>query len=158
MVLAALILILSTAFFFFYMQATCQRILRRQFDREYFLTVVNASGLEFPAVRRTLGELNAPVDYPRLRMVLKCDFLALSYLLKNAVNVHQRYSGEERLLMFYFRLIFASLIARHWLRVREEPAILKLTTILQYFANVVGQRVNTVRFANLTAAESLLEL
>ena len=91
MVLAALILILSTAFFFFYMQATCQRILRQQFEREYFLAIVNASGLEFPAVRRTLGELDAPLGYPRLRMMLKCDFLALTYLLKNAVNVHQRY-------------------------------------------------------------------
>ncbi|MGD0456705.1 MAG: hypothetical protein ABSC21_03060 [Terriglobia bacterium] len=158
MVLAALILILSTAFFFFYMQATCQRILRQQFDREYFLAVVNASSLEFPAVRRTLGEFNAPVDYPRLRMMLKCDFLALTYLLKNAVNVHQRYSGKERLLMFYFRLVFASLIIRHWLQVREKPALLKLTAILQCFANVVGQRVNTVRFANLTAADCLLEL
>ena len=158
MVLSALILILSTAFFFVYLQATCQRILRRQFDREYFLAIVKAGGLEFPAVRRTLGESNAAVDYPRLRMMLKCDFRALTYLLKNAVNLSQRYSGEERLLMFYFRLVFASLITRHWLRVREEPAILKLTTILQYFANVVGQRVNTVRFANLTAAESLLEL
>ena len=158
MVLAALILILSTAFFFFYMQATCQRILRQQFEREYFLAIVNASGLEFPAVRRTLGEFNAPVDYPRLRMMLKCDFLALTYLLKNAVNVKQRYSGKERLLMFYFRLVFASLITRHWLRVREEPAILKLTAVLQYFANVVGHRVSTVRFANLTAADYLLEL
>ncbi|MGD0012145.1 MAG: hypothetical protein ABSE93_26840 [Terriglobia bacterium] len=158
MVLSALILILSTAFFFVYLQATCQRILRRQFERAYFLAIVNATRLEFPAVRRTLGEFNAPVDYPRLRMMLKCDFRALTYLLKNAVNLSQRYSGEERLLMFYFRLVFASLITRHWLRVREEPAILKLTTILQYFANVVGQRVNTVRFANLTAAESLLEL
>ena len=37
MVLSALILILSTAFFFFYLQATCQRILRQQFDREYSL-------------------------------------------------------------------------------------------------------------------------
>jgi hypothetical protein len=158
MVLAALILILSTAFFFFYMQGTCQRILRQQFEREYFLAIVNASGLEFPAVRRTLGEFNAPVDYPRLRMTLKGDFLALTYLLKNAVNVHQRYSGKERLLMFYFRLVFASLIARHWLRVGEEPAILKLTAILQYFANVVGQRVDTVRFANLTASDYLLGL
>jgi hypothetical protein len=42
--------------------------------------------------------------------------------------------------------------------VREEPAILKLTAILQYFANVVGQRVNTVRYANLTAADYLLGL
>jgi hypothetical protein len=29
--------------------------------------------------------------------------------------------------------------------VAEKLAILKLTAILQYFANVVGQRVNTVR-------------
>ena len=157
MVLSALILILSTAFFFVYLQATCQRILRRQFERAYFLAIVNATRLEFPAVRRTLGEFNAPVDYPRLRMMLKCDFRALTYLLKNAVNLSQRYSGEERLLMFYFRLVFASLITRHWLRVREKPAILKLTAVLQYFANVVGQRVDTVRFANLAASDYLLD-
>jgi hypothetical protein len=157
-VFSALILILSTAFFFFYLQATCQGILRQQFDREYFLAIVNATRLEFPAVRRTLGEFNASVDYPRLRMMLKYDFRALTYLLKNAVNVHQRYSGKERLLMFYFRLVFASLIIRQWLRVREEPAILKLTAILQYFANVLGQRVDTVRFTNLTAADYLLGL
>ena len=148
MVLAALILTLATAFFFFYLQVTCQRILRRQFEREYFLAIVNAGGLGFPAVRRTSGEFNAPVDYPRLRMTLEGDFLALTYLLKNAVNVRQRYSGEEWLLMFYFRLVFASLITRHWLRVSEKSAILKLTAILQYFANVVGQRVDTARFAN----------
>lgn len=158
MVFSVLILILSTAFFFFYLQVTCQGILRQQFDREYFLAIVNAIGLEFPVVRRTLEEFNAPVDYPRMGMMLKCDFRALTYLLKNAVNVHQRYSGKERLLMFYFRLVFASLIVRQWLRVREEPAILKLTAILQYFANVVGQRVNTVRYANLTAADYLLGL
>ncbi|MGA9055856.1 MAG: hypothetical protein WB763_05025 [Terriglobia bacterium] len=157
MALAALILIFSSAFFLFYLQVTCQRLLRRQFDREYFLAIVNANRLEFSAVRRTLEEFNAPVDYPRLRMVLKCDFLALTYLLKNAVNVDQRYSRDEQLLMLYFRLVFASLITRHWLRVREKPAILKLTAVLQYFANVVGQRVDTVRFANLAASDYLLD-
>jgi hypothetical protein len=59
-------------------------------------------------------------------------------------------------LTFYFRLAFASLSARHRLRVVEKPAILKLTAILPYFANVVGQRVNTVRFANLTTSDYLL--
>jgi hypothetical protein len=107
-------------------------------------------------VCRTLGEFNAPVDYPRLRMMLKCDFLALTYLLKNAVNLHQHYSGKERLLMFYFSLVFVSLNIRRWLRAGEKPAILKLTAILQYFANLVGQRVNTVRFANLTASDYVL--
>jgi hypothetical protein len=158
MLLAALILILVTALFLFYLQVTCRRILRRQFDREYFHAIVNANRLEFLAVRKAAEELGAPIDYPRMLMMLRCDFLALTYLLKNAANVNQRYSREERLLMLYFRLAFASLIARHWLRLREKPAILKLTAILQYFANVVGKRVNTVRFGNLTAPDYLLNL
>src|SRR5271157_3520661 len=156
MIVAVLILILSTALFFFYFQVTCQKILGRQFDREYFQSIANANRLEFPSLRKSLEDFGAPVDYSRLRMMLRCDFLALTYLLKNAVNVNRRYSGEERLLMLYFRLLFASLITRHWLRVGEKPAILKLTAILQYLANVVGQRVNTVHFANLTASDYLL--
>ena len=158
MFLAALILILSTALFFFYLQAVCQKILRRQFDQEYFRAIVNANRLEFPSIRKALEEFGTPVDYPRLRMMLKCDYLALTYLLKNAANVNQRYSQEERLLMFYFRLVFFFFWTRHWLKLREQPAVLKLTTILEYFANVVGQRMNMVRFGSLTAADYLLNL
>jgi hypothetical protein len=158
MILAVLVLVLSTAMFFFYFQVTCQRILRRQFDREYFLSIVNANRLEFPSLRKSLEEFDAPVDYPRLRMILKCDFLALAYLLKNAANVNQRYSNEERLLILYFRWLFLSLAARRLLRFGEKQAVLRLTSVLQYFANVVGQRVNTVRFGDLTAADYLFNL
>jgi hypothetical protein len=158
MIFAALILILSMALFFFYLQVTCQRILRRQFDREYFQSIVNANRLEFPSLRKSLEEFGAPIDYPRVRMMLKCDFLALTYLLKNAANLNQRYSNEERLLILYFRWQFLSLAVRRLLKVGEKKAILGLTSILQYFANVVGQRVNTVRFGNLTVADYLLNL
>jgi hypothetical protein len=158
MILAVLILIFSTAMFFFYFQVTCQRILRRQFDREYFQSIVNANRLEFPSLRKSLEEFGAPVDYPRLRMMLKCDFLALTYLLKNAANLNQRYSNEERLLILYFRWQFLSLAVRRLLKVGEKKAILRLTSVLQYFANVVGQRVNTLRFGNLTVADYLLNL
>lgn len=158
MILAALILILSTAMFFFYLQATCMKVLGRQFDQEYFLSIVNANRLEFPSVRKALEDFATPIDYPRLRIILKCDFLALTYLLKNAANVDQRYSREQRLLILYFRLIFFSLVTRHLLKLSEKPAVLKLTAILQYFANVVGQRVSTVRFGNLTVSASVLNL
>jgi hypothetical protein len=144
--------------FFFYFQVTCQKILRRQFDREYFQSIANANRLEFPALRKSLEEFGAPADYPRLRMMLKCDFLALTYLLKNAANVNQRYSKDERLLILYFRWQFLSLALRRLLKVGEKKAILKLTSVLQYFANVVGQRVDSVRFGNLTAADYLLNL
>ena len=155
MIVAALILILSTALFFFYFQVTCQKILRRQFDREYFQSIVNANRLEFPSLRKSLEEFGAPIDYPRLRMMLKCDFLALTYLLKHAAGAKKRYSSEERLLILYFHWQLLSLAARCLLRVGEKRAVLRLTSVLQYFANVVGQRVDTVGFGKSMATNYL---
>jgi hypothetical protein len=156
--MAALILMVSTGLFFFYFQAVCQKILRRQFSQEFFQSIVNANRLEFPSVRKAIEDLGSPMEYPRLLLTLRCDFLALTYLLRNAANVNQRYSYEERLLILYFKLVFAALITCHWLKLRETPAALKLTAILEYFANVVGERVNSVRFGNLTASDYLLNL
>jgi len=150
MFLAALILILSTALFFFYVQAACQKILRRRFEQDFAQAIVNANRLEFLSVRKALEDFNAPVEYQRLMLSLKCDFLALTYLLKNAANVNQRYTCEEKLLILYFKFLFALLVPRHWLRLRETTTILTLTAILEYFANVVGDRVSAVRFGNLT--------
>jgi len=82
----------------------------------------------------------------------------LTYLLKNAANVNQRYTYDERLLILYFRWQFLSLAVRRLLKLGENTAILRLTAVLQYFANVVGQRVNAVKFGNLTAADYLLNL
>jgi len=158
MFVASLILILSTALFLFYLQATCQRILRRQFDQEYFRSIVNANRLEFPSIRKALEEYDGPTDYARFRMTLKCDFLALTYLLKNAGNADRRYTRDERLLMLYFRAVYLLMVARHGLRLRERNAIVNLTAILEYFANVVGQRVNLVRFGNLAPSNYLLNL
>jgi len=158
MFMASLILILSTGLLLFYIQAVCQKILRRQFSQEFFQSIVNANRLEFPSVRKAITDFNSPMEYSRLTLTLKCDFLALTYLLKNAANVNQRYSYEERLLMVYFKLIFTSLVTRHWFKLRETSEALKLTAILEYFANVVGERVNMVRFGNLTASDYLLNL
>jgi hypothetical protein len=155
MITAMFVLVLSAALFFFYIQATCQKILRRQFDREYFQSIVTANHLEFPSLRKSLEEFGMSSDYSRLRMMLKCDFLALAYLLKNSANAKHRYSTEERLLILYCRWQFLSLAARHLLKFGEEPATLRLASVLQYFANVVGQRVNPVQFGNWTASDYL---
>jgi len=156
MIFAALILLLSTALFFFFFQVTCQRILRQQFDREYFRSIAIANRLEFPSVRRSLEEFGAPVDYSQSRSMLRCDFLALTYLLKNVANAKQRYSREERFLILYFHWQLLLLAVRRLLRVGENKTILELTSVLQYFANVVGQRVSTEMLGNLSAPEFFL--
>jgi hypothetical protein len=155
MILAWLILILSVAIFFFCFQVTCQKILRRQFDQEYFRSVANVIRLEFPSLRKSLEEFGTLVDYSRLPGTLKRDFLALTHLLKNVPNANQRYSKEEWLLIVYFCWQFLSLAVRRLLKVGEKRAALRLTSVLQYFANEVGQRANSGRFGNLTSTDYL---
>jgi hypothetical protein len=153
MILVWLVLTLSAAMLFFYLQVTCQGILYRQFDREYFQSVAKVIGLEFPSLRQSLEEFGAPVDYSRLPRKLQCDFRALTFLLKDVANASRSYSREERLLILYFRWLFLSLAVRRLLRRGERKAALRLTSVLQYFANVVGQRVNTLEFGHLNAAD-----
>lgn len=127
MFVATLILILSMALFFFYLQTICLKVLRREFDRDYYLSIVNANRLEFPAVRQAVEEFDTPVDYARFCMMLKCDFLALTYLLKNAANANRRYTPQDRLLILYFHLTYWLLHVRHLLRLDEKLSILRLT-------------------------------
>ena len=155
MILSWLILTLSLGVVSFCFQVACQSILRRQFDQEYFRSIANATRLEFPCLRDALKASGASFDYFRLSNALKCDFLALTHLLKNPAGLRQGYSKEQRLLIFYFRVQFLSLVVRRWLRAGEKKAALRLTFVLQYFANVVGQRVNEAGFGNSTAASCL---
>jgi len=149
MILSWLILTLSLAMVFFYFQATCQRILRRQFERDYFQSIANVIRLEFPSLRKSLVGFGVAVDYSQVPRALKCDFLALTHLLKNTADVKQGYSREQRLLILYFRVQFVSLAVRRLLRVGERKAALRLTSVLQYLANVVGQRLYAGEFGNM---------
>lgn len=140
MLLAALILILSTGLVSYCFLTVCQKLMGRRIPHQFSRAIVKANVLEFPSVLKALDESGVPRDYRRLTLVLKCDFLALTYLLRNSPESNQSYSYEERLLIIYFKLVSVSLGLRHWLRLPEKPAFLRLADILQYFADVVGER------------------
>jgi len=152
MIVATLVLLLSASMCCFYFQVTCQKVLRRKFERDYFQSIATANQLEFLSLRESLNVFASPAAYSRLQRVLRCDFLALTYLLKNAANVNQRYANEERLLILYFHWQLFLLAVRRVLRMGEDQAILKLALVLEYFANVIGRRIEALRFGNLAAA------
>ena len=158
MIFATIVLVTSAALCIFYLQVTCENVLRREFEREFFESIANANRLEFVFIRKALQEFDTPVDYPWVRLALKCDYLALTYLLKNAANRKRSYSRDERLLMVYFRALFLVLTMFHALKISEKSVVLSMTAILEHFANVLGERVSHVRFGNVTASEYLLGL
>lgn len=147
MIIASLILILSTALFFFYVQTFCEKVLRREFGQPYYQEVVRAIRLEFPHLREALA-LKASLDYPQVRLALKCDFSTLAYLLRNSDPRRHGLLWQEKVLAGYFRLLLFLLPFRYALGVGEKEAVLKLTSILQYFANLTGEKAGTILFGN----------
>ncbi|HEV2245626.1 MAG TPA: hypothetical protein VGW37_03155, partial [Terriglobia bacterium] len=62
------------------------------------------------------------------------------------------------LLILYFHLTYVMLRVRHFLRIDEKTPLLRLTSILQFFGNVVGLRVNSTTFRDISASDYLLTL
>ena len=151
MLMPAMILIVFTCLLCFWFQADCRRILARPFAREYFQPIVTAHRFEFLLVRNTSGDFAQPTEFLRKTAALRCDFLGLTYLLKHTANFNQSYTSEELRLILYFKVLFILLVTGHWLRWREESVLVRLTSILLYLANVIGERVNRIRYENLAA-------
>ena len=152
MIVASLILILSTALFFFYLQMVCQQLLRREFVEPFYLRLAQVTGLEFPALREAIGNARYVGDHASIANALRCDITAVSYLLKRAFRTRLLTTGD-RLLLLYWRVMFISWRLRHILGLQEIPAFLELTAILQYLANVVGVRVALVTSASAGSGE-----
>lgn len=144
--ISVFVLVFAGALLIFWLRAACRSILRQQFERDYYADVAAASQLEFLAIRQALEEFPEEIaDYEGVLATLRRDFEALTYLLRNAATVHVgRYSHKERFLILDFHLLRLWIQlkrALRWNNRREE--LLEITDILQYFANVMGQRLVT---------------
>ncbi len=129
-----------------WLRSASQSVLRQRFEQDYSAEVAEANQLEFLAIQRALSSGPGEVaDYRGVLAALERDYQALSYLLRNAATVHVgRYSGAERLLIFDFRLLALSVRLARVLGWRSwRSSLMEMTTILQYFGNVVGQRLAT---------------
>src|SRR5215469_1459312 len=62
LVLSAVILLTSSALALFYLQATCEATLRREFDSSRLCGLVNAYRLEFSSVRSELQTIGISID------------------------------------------------------------------------------------------------
>ncbi len=150
-----LIFVVSTALMLFYLQATCEKILRRRFAETRCAEIMHAYRLEFASLKEALERPGGP-EWAKMESALQGDFLSLVCLLRNACNTSRRMTKDERLLMTYFRLTFFCLRVRHAFRLSESSSVQKLTSILQYFSNVLAVRMNAVRAGQIEASDYLL--
>jgi hypothetical protein len=146
MFMSILVLVVSSGLLFFYIQTSCEQVLRREFSRAYFKDIVEAARLEYPQLRNSLDS-NGMGNYAQMRQVLQCDFFAMKSLLKYGDSSRRHFMRGERLLSLYFRVLLFSLPVRHALNLKEREAVLRLASILQFFANSAGEMLSVNSFA-----------
>jgi hypothetical protein len=143
---SAFILVSSAGLVFFWLRSACQTILRTRFAQDYGVEVARGVPVEYHQIRTLLRESPAtlagcddPLDS------LERDYKALTYLLrKTSTTPVGHYSSSERLLILDFQLL------RFWVRLKcllalnnWRTGLLEMATILEYFGNVLGQRLRT---------------
>jgi hypothetical protein len=146
-IISVLILAVSSALFFFYMQAFCEKALRREFSRPYFQDIIQAIQLEYPGLRDSVAS-DASLDYSYARFTLRCDFITLEYMLNNNDPAHWHLPRREKILILYFRFLLFWLPIRHAFKLGEKEAVLRLATVLQYFANSLGEKLSAIPLGN----------
>lgn len=142
MIMSILVLVFSVALFFFYVQAFCERAIKREFSQPYFQDIVNAIQLEFPRLQHDLLSKRA-LDCAEVRTALKCDYATLSYLLANSDRRRRKLSWQERVVVLYFHFLCFCLPFRYAAKFHQREAVLKLTGVLQYLANLTGEKVSS---------------
>ncbi len=145
-IVSMLILAMSGAMLVFWLRSASRTILAERFEQDFSAEVAEANQLEFLTIRKALADsAEDEVDYGAYLGALERDYEALTYLLRNAATVHiGRYTNRERLLVADFALL------RVWVRMKKlvgmsswQSGLAEMTSILQYFGNVVGQRLVT---------------
>ncbi len=139
------ILVISAFMLVFWLRSASRSILQERFEQNYSAEVAEANQLEFLTVRKALSDGAESVDYSSSLGALERDYEALTYLLRNAATVNVgRYTHRERLLVLDFQLL------RVWVRIKRtlglsswQSGLVEMATILEYFGNVVGQRLVT---------------
>ena len=155
---SALILVFSAALLLFYLQAACERIIGRPFEEPLAHPVIEGNKLTFLQIRRALQTPDATIDCARFQIQLESEFADLIRLLRCAGTGRRRLSGDERTGAIYFRMLSALLSIGRLFALQGRPLILKMTSVLEFFANLLGERTRRVRFGQLTPAERTLSL
>lgn len=144
--ISAFILASSALLAYFWLCSACRSILNKPFERNYSAEVARAIRFEYLALRKLLGEEPARVTDCASRLAsLERDYQALTYLLRRTATASGNgHSSAERLLILDFHLL------RWWARLKFflavdnwRASLLEMTSVLDYFGQVVGQRMHS---------------
>jgi hypothetical protein len=144
MIVSIVIIAISLTLFVYWFRYTCLLILSARTTKDYAPHVASANQLRFLEIREKLLSSPTPEDLDTLNASLQRDYQLLTYLMKYAAGRQRSAHGlENRILMIdYHIMIFWYAIVRRVSSTQARQALLEMSSIVQYLANAMGERLS----------------
>lgn len=133
----------SLVLFLYWFRYTCVLILNMKSGKSYAAQVATANQLSFIETRSRLSDGSESEPLDRLHGMLDRDYAVVTYLLRHASHHHAGgASFEQILLRIDYRLMSIwYAVVRSFSESQARQALLEMTSIVNYLANTMGERV-----------------
>jgi hypothetical protein len=143
MIASILIILVSAALLVYWFRYTCVLILRTRTGKDRAVEMATANGLRFHQIQgRSVRE--APfAELLALQKALESDYRLLTYLVEHTAGLEVGgVTLEQRMLMLDFKAMRLVCSVSRWVGIdRTRAALEEMSSILNYMANAMGDRI-----------------
>jgi hypothetical protein len=145
MIASVLIILVSAALLAYWFRYTCVLILGTRTGKDRALELATANGLRFPQIQGQLVREAPLADLPALQKALESDYRLLTYLVEHTAGLEvDGLTLEQRMLMLDFKAMGLVCAFSGWVGInRTRAALEEMSSVLNYLANAVGERIES---------------
>ena len=145
MIASTLIIVVSAALLAYWFRYTCVLILRTHTLKDRAGEMATANGLRFHRIQGQLLREAPSADLPALQKALENDYRLLTYLSKHTVGLEVGgRTLEQRMLMLDFEAMRLVCAFCRWVGIdHTRAALAEMSSVLNYLANALGERIES---------------
>ena len=145
MIASILIILVSAALLAYWFRYTCVLILRTRTGKDRAVEMATANGLRFHQIQGQLVREAPFADLPALQAALESDYRLLTYLVAHTAGLEVGgLTLEQRMLMLDFKAMRLVCAFSRWVGIdRARAALEEMSSILNYLANAMGERIES---------------
>jgi hypothetical protein len=145
MIASILIILVSAALLAYWFRYTCVLILRTRTGKDRAAEMATANGLRFHQIQGQLVREAPLADLPALQAALESDYRLLTYLVAHTAGLEVGgLTLEQRMLMLDFKAMRLVCALSRWVGIgRARAALEEMSSILNYLANAMGERIES---------------
>lgn len=145
MIASILIILVSAALLAYWFRYTCVLILRTRTGKDRAVELATANGLRFHQIQGRLVREAPFADLPAIQKALESDYRLLTYLVEHTAGLEVGgLTLEQRMLMLDFKAMRLVCAFSRWVGMDHARAALEeMSSILNYLANAMGERIES---------------